>query len=1349
MGPVRTPSHKGKRYIFVCVDDFSRFCWVDFLREKSDTFESFQRLCLKEMMEKGATIWKIIRLRSDHGREFKNKDFADFCDRKGIHHEFSAPKTPQQNGVVERRNKTLQEMARVMLLSKGLPEKLWAEAINTACYITNRVFFRPFTHKTPYELYKGKRPTVSHFHNFGSTSYILCDRESLGKFAARSDEGIFLGYSTNSRAYRVYNKRTQVVMESINVTVFDDVSQSQRIDEDLSIPSPQTQNDSIPDIEGVSEGVPVAQKDDTFIESPKDDTFIESPKDDTFIESPKDDTFIESPKVDTSIQDQSDVTKRPSRIQKNHPTEAIIGDLNDGVKTRGKHVDFRDMVHFVCYTSSQEPKKVEEALHDEYWVLALQEELHQFERNKVWRLVPRPVHNNIIGTKWIFKNKTDAAGKIIRNKARLVAQGYTQVEGVDFEETFTPVARLGAIRLMISIACQLKIKLYQMDIKSAFLNGYISEEVFVEQPKGFIDPHYPDHVYQLSKALYGLKQAPRAWYDRLTSFLIGHEYCRAMKQEFEMSMVGELSIFLGFQIKQLDNGIFLSQEKYAKEMVRKFGMEHTKPKATPMGTNENLNKDLEGVGTDPHLYRSMIGSLLYLIASRPDLCFSVGVCTRYQANLKESHQAVKRILRYVHGTTKLGVFYSNSSTMALAGYSDTDWAGNSDDQKTEYIAAGSCCTQLQWMKQMLADYGFDQDTLTVLCDNTSAIDISKNPVQHSRTNHIDIRNHFIREPVTDKIISLEYISTANQLAYIFTKNLDRTRCSRRSFISWAKEFSRAKAHMEEMWKLKLFLNQIVSSLISFLSGFTSRGLPLCPRNTLNQEIADLMESSPSSLGKKKGSTTLVDRVVSFFLAKSSSPRAVETELKDPPKVAVSTPSSSSLLPPPIHDELAIEAAPAEQPKATATAITPPSLVHHSVRDESQTEEAPHISFKAQSHAAISGSPPAEESSAQSSSSMRDSLILKDDLQHIVQKSLPRPKKVPVQELKSIESEQQVSSRANTSASSSTESEEPVVQVESHPLGIASRLRPRMSKEGVPTLPQTPGLRSKKGRIASVSVSEPVQEVPNVSCAKGDGETAGTVAMPVLLPDVDPVLVDKQAKKLWNAFSPRKFILELPICETEYEKADLLPVLSQTHLRQFALFTAKFHPVWLRGHYYEFSPAILDMFVGVPSVDEIPDDASLDEIISELTGGYKKQWVSHRTFPTSALTTKYYGLHKAAISHWMPTGHYTIVNKALARFMYRVGKSIPVNLGKIIFDQVINFVENLKHYASMMFPSTIYSILVSQKEFELPPGPLCFWSVPLKISTRKASILTGQCEDDTDTQDITLPPFFEAYSKRQQ
>ncbi|KAK0575613.1 hypothetical protein LWI29_003738 [Acer saccharum] len=284
-------------------------------------------------------------------------------------------------------------------------------------------------------------------------------------------------------------------------------------------------------------------------------------------------------------------------VRKLHDKEDIIGEVNEGVRTRRQ---LANLISYTCYTSQIEPKKVEEALNDEFWVLAMQEELNQFERNEVWTLVPRPKTTNVIGTKWIFRNKSDEDGNIVRNKARLVTQGYSQIEGIDFEETFAPVARLESIRLLLSIFCVHKFKLHQMDVKSAFLNGFLQEEVFVEQPKGFMDAHHPNHVYRLKKALYGLKQAPRAWYERLTQFLVDNNYTRGsvdktlfikrdndelfiaqiyvddivfgstnntkvqqfvdvMSLEFEMSLVGELSYFLGLQIRQMHDGIFITQ----------------------------------------------------------------------------------------------------------------------------------------------------------------------------------------------------------------------------------------------------------------------------------------------------------------------------------------------------------------------------------------------------------------------------------------------------------------------------------------------------------------------------------------------------------------------------------------------------------------------------------------------------------------------------------------------------------------------------------------------------------------------------------------------------------------------
>ena len=431
----------------------------------------------------------------------------------------------------------------------------------------------------------------------------------------------------------------------------------------------------------------------------------------------------------------------------------------------------------------------------------------------------------------------------------MVAQGYTQVEGLDYDETFAPVARLESIRLLLAIACHLGIKLHQMDIKSAFLNGILLEEVYVEQPKGFEDSTKPNHVYKLKKALYDLKQAPRAWYQRLTDFLIQNnfkrgeadrtlfvkrtkidfivvqiyvddivfgststsmldEFVKCMSSTFEMSMVGELSYFLGLQIRQLHDGIFISQKKYANNLVKKFELENAKHLRTPMGSSQKMSREDVGEDVDNTLYRSMIGSLLYLTASRPDIMYSVCVCARYQANPKITHlKAVKRIIRYVAGTCDLGIWYTKDTNTNLVGFSDSDWAGDVDDRKStsggcfylgnnlvswfsrkqnyvslsttesEYVAAGNCCGQLLWMKQMLDDYGLLSDTLTMYCDNSSAIDISKNPVQHSRTKHIDIKHHFIRDLVEKNLVHIEYIATENQLADIFTKALDFERFS--------------------------------------------------------------------------------------------------------------------------------------------------------------------------------------------------------------------------------------------------------------------------------------------------------------------------------------------------------------------------------------------------------------------------------------------------------------------------------------------------------------------------------------------------------------------------------------------
>ncbi|KAK6146430.1 hypothetical protein DH2020_020299 [Rehmannia glutinosa] len=408
--------------------------------------------------------------------------------------------------------------------------------------------------------------------------------------------------------------------------------------------------------------------------------------------------------------------------------------------------------------------------------------------------------------------------------------------------------------MFLAYAAHKNFTVYQMDVKSAFLNGLLEEEVYVEQPLGFEQKTIGDKVYKLKKALYGLKQAPRAWYDTLSQFLTDNgftkgkvdrtlfriqnvfekgqdcllaqiyvddiifsatneslykKFSKLMQGEFEMSMMGELNFFLGLQIKQCQEGIYISQSKYTKELLKKFGIEEGRTVSTPMATNVKIDKDEKGKPVDESKYRGMIGSLLYLTASRPDILHVVCLCARFQSNPKESHMsAVKRIFRYLKGTIQYGLFYpknENEGGFKLIGYSDSDYAGCRVDWKStsgtcqmlgnrlvswfskkqnsiststteaEYIAAGSYCAQVLWMRQQLRDYDVEEKEIPIMCDNTSAIAITQNPVLHSRTKHIDARYHFIRDHVEKKDITLEYISTDKQLADIFTKPLFESR----------------------------------------------------------------------------------------------------------------------------------------------------------------------------------------------------------------------------------------------------------------------------------------------------------------------------------------------------------------------------------------------------------------------------------------------------------------------------------------------------------------------------------------------------------------------------------------------
>ena len=410
------------------------------------------------------------------------------------------------------------------------------------------------------------------------------------------------------------------------------------------------------------------------------------------------------------------------------------------------------------------------------------------------------------------------------------------------------MARLEAIRLFLAFASLKGFKVYQLDVKSAFLYGKVQELVYVSQPEGFTDPCYPDRVYRLDKALYGLHQAPRAWYETLSKHLLANGFERGtidstlfikkkkddfllvqvyvddiifgssdvnmckefelvMKSKFEMSAMGELSFFLGLQVEQKKEGMFIHQTKYVHDILSRFKMEDCSSFNTPICVNHNLGPDHEsGDSVDPTQYRAMIGSLMYLTASRPDIMFAVCICARYQSNPKESHmKAVKRIFRYLKGRPKLGLWYSAASDFEFIAYTDSDYGGCQSNRKSttggcqflggrlvswqckkqnvvatssceaEYMAAGSCCSQVLWIQQQLRDYGLNFTRTPIMIDNNATISITNNPVKHSRTKHIDVRHHFIRDCAEKKLIELHRVDTLDNLADLYTKAFDRAR----------------------------------------------------------------------------------------------------------------------------------------------------------------------------------------------------------------------------------------------------------------------------------------------------------------------------------------------------------------------------------------------------------------------------------------------------------------------------------------------------------------------------------------------------------------------------------------------
>jgi hypothetical protein len=510
-----------------------------------------------------------------------------------------------------------------------------------------------------------------------------------------------------------------------------------------------------------------------------------------------------------------------------------------------------ELIHFALLADA-EPVNFKEALQTSVWKQAMVEELNSIEKNPTWELVKLPEGKKTIDLKWVFKTKLKPDGRISKHKARLVARGFLQKQGIDYNEVFAPVARHETIRLVVALANMKNWPMYHLNVKSAFLNGPLEETVYVTQPPGFEITGRENLVYKLHKALYGLKQAPRAWNKRIDEFLInlGFKKCvveygvyvlsseelgsvivclyvddllitgsnsreierfkLTMNKEFEMTDLGSLTYFLGIEFVKTEDGMVMHQHKYALEILDRFEMNECKSVSNPCETNSKLEECSDEEIVDATMYKQLVGSLRYLCNSRPDLCYAVGVVSKFMNEPRKSHLiAAKRILRYVKGTVNYGVLFPKheaKSAVKLVGYSDSDWCGDRIDRRStsgyvfllngaaiswsskkqpvtalssceaEYVAGSYAACQLIWLESLIMELKCDLvKPVQLLIDNQSAINLAKNPVSHGRSKHIETRFHFLREQVISGRIELLHCPTKEQLADGFTKamKLDR------------------------------------------------------------------------------------------------------------------------------------------------------------------------------------------------------------------------------------------------------------------------------------------------------------------------------------------------------------------------------------------------------------------------------------------------------------------------------------------------------------------------------------------------------------------------------------------------
>jgi transposase InsO family protein len=848
-GPMEEVTHGGYRYFVTFLDDFSHVVVVYLLRSKSEVSDK-----LKEYYNMATTQHqrKLQRLRIDNGTEYVNRSVTDFCKANGILLEPTNPYTPQQNGTAERMNRTLVESGRAMLAQAQLSKKYWGEALLTAAYLRNRSPTHTLKRgETPMEIWSGAKPSLHNIRVFGCICFAFVPKEKRQKWDPKAVKCMFLGYTHNG--YRVENLQTGMVLITRNVIFEENIFGTQSIAERRCLaPQPDLPTDE------ATENVENASDCDSSYEDAASRTTSQTASDSVSNQEEEfsqqenshcDDRSVHSgPTAVTDADSEpleqlhsSPFQSAPSRRQTRQTTDltsAKIGDL----LCPSTHVAqlYTDPISYNQAMNGPNAKQWESAINSEYDSLI---------ENDTWELAELPPGRKAISTKWVFKTKKNQDGSIHKHKARLVARGFKQQEGIDYTETFSPVVRITTIRLLIAISAIQDLEMSQLDIKTAFLYGTIDEEIYVTQPEGRIKKGQEHLVCRLNKSLYGLKQAPRIWNEHIHQFFVnnGLQQTKAdpcvftwrdahhmlivciwvddiliftncpskrtslvnnLQKRYQTTDLGDLNYIVGLEVHR-DRGtqsISLCQLQYLESKIEAFGQTAAQPISIPLSPGVCFDSVALNIPSKAP-YREAVGGLMYAMTStRPDIAFATSFMSQYFDSYGSAHwNAAKRIFQYLNATKDLQLQYcGRNKSVDLEVYVDADFANCPDDRKSrsgyvilmagaaiswyskkqqtialstaeaEYVAATSAVQEVLWLRSLLGELGFPQTSpTTVFEDNQACIAITTNPITNSRTKHIDIKYHWLREKVLSRDVAFQYCPSRDMAADIFTKALPK------------------------------------------------------------------------------------------------------------------------------------------------------------------------------------------------------------------------------------------------------------------------------------------------------------------------------------------------------------------------------------------------------------------------------------------------------------------------------------------------------------------------------------------------------------------------------------------------